>query len=124
MALGTAPHQDNPQMHAPGTPGATPHSTEPRDASQPWLDPDDDKVDWVMLMRCYPHAKSKDDLRAAAMKAGAEVAQAAEAAIASKDVPMSEQLGEPGRTPPPPPAPPARQAAERHAPAHEPKPRD
>ena len=87
MALGTAPHQDNPQMHAPGspgiapgTPGATPHSTEPRDASKPWLDPDDDKVDWVLLMRCYPHCKSKDDLRAAAMKAGAEVEKAAEAA--------------------------------------------
>lgn len=105
MALGTTPHpQQNPQMHAPGTPGATPHSTEPRDASQPWLDPDDDKVDWVMLMRTYPHAKSKEDLRAAAMKAGAEVAKAAEEAKANKDVPMNEQAS--GEAPPaPPPAP-------------------
>jgi hypothetical protein len=108
MALGTTSDpKPNPQMPAPGTPGAKPHSTEPRDASKPWLDPDDDKVDWVMLMRCYPHAKSKDDLRAAAMKAGAEVEKAAEAAKASKDVPMSEQLGEPGMMPPAPP-PPAR----------------
>lgn len=96
MALGTAPHQDNPQMHAPGTPGATPHSTDPRDPSQPWLDPDDDKVDWVMLMRCYPHAKSKADLRAAAMKAGQEAVKAAEAAKASKDVPISEQKASEG----------------------------
>lgn len=91
MALGTAEHKDNPQMPAPGTPGATPHSTPPRDASKPWLDPDDDMVDWVMLLRCYPHAKSKADLRAAAMKAGAEAEKEAEAAKASKDVPISEQ---------------------------------
>jgi len=45
----------------------------------------------VLLMRCYPHAKSKEDLRAAAMKAGAEVEKAAAEAKASKDVPMSEQ---------------------------------
>ena len=84
MAMGTTnEHKDNPQMHAPGTPGATPHSTDPRDASKPWLDPDDDKVDWVMLMRCYPHAKSKAELRAAAMKAGAEVEKAAADAKAS-----------------------------------------
>lgn len=105
MAMGTAPHANNPQMPAsaatpspgiaPGTPGATPHSTEPRDASKPWLDQDDDKVDWVLLMRCYPHAKSKDDLRAAALKAGAEAEKEAEAAKASKDTPMSEQHGEP-----------------------------
>lgn len=110
MALGTAPHQDNPQMHAPGTPGATPHSTDPRDPSQPWLDPDDDKVDWVMLMRCYPHAKSKEDLRAAAMKAGAEVSKAAEAAKASKDVPLSEQKASEDWQPPAPAAHPASKA--------------
>jgi len=106
MALGTTPHpQDNPQMPAPGTPGATPHSTEPRDPSMPWLDPNDDLVDWVMLMRCYPHAKSKADLRAEAMKAGEEAEEGAEAAKASKDVPASEQKGDPAMTPPPPPAP-------------------
>ena len=105
MALGTAPHQPNPQMPAPGTPGATPHSTEPRDASLPWLDPDDDKVDWVMLLRCYPHAKSKEELRDVAMKAGAEVTKAAEAARASKDVPMSEQKQGEEAMPAPPPAP-------------------
>lgn len=109
MALGTSSHEPNPQMPAPGTPGATPHSTEPRDASKPWLDQDDDKVDWVMLMRCYPHAKSKEDLRAAAMKAGAEVEKAAEAAKAAKDVPMSEQSSSEA-----PPAPPAAPAAARH----------
>jgi hypothetical protein len=116
MALGTAEHKPNPQMPAPGTPGATPHSTEPRDASKPWLDPDDDKVDWVMLMRCYPHAKSKEDLRAAAMAAGEEVAKAAEAARAAKDVPAEEQMGEPGVTPQPapPPAP-----APRHPQQHD-----
>jgi hypothetical protein len=102
MALGTAEHQDNPQMPAPGTPGATPHSTDPRDPSQPWLDPDDDKVDWVMLMRCYPHAKSKEDLRAAAMQAGQEVMEAAEAARASKDVPAAEQASREGMPPPAP----------------------
>ena len=53
-------------------PGATPHSTPPRDPAAPWLDPDDDKVDWVMAIRCYPHASSKSELRAAAMKAGVE----------------------------------------------------
>ena len=112
MAMGTTPtSQPNPQMHpsgatpspgiAPGVPGATPHSTEPRDASKPWLDPDDDKVDWVLLMRCYPHAKTKDDLRAAALKAGAEAEKAAEAAKAAKDVPASEQAGEGAPAPPP-----------------------
>jgi len=100
MALGTAPHQDNPQMHpSAATPGAAPHTTGERDPSKPWLDADDDKVDWVLLMRCYPHAKSKEDLRAAAMKAGAEAEKAAAEAKASKDVPRSEQLGEPGATP-------------------------
>jgi len=95
MALGTAPHQDNPQMHASAaTPGAAPHTTGERDPSKPWLDADDDKVDWVLLMRCYPHAKSKEDLRAAAMAAGAAAEKAAEAARASKDVPMSEQAHE------------------------------
>jgi hypothetical protein len=73
------------------TPGATPHSTDPRDASKPWLDPDDDKVDWVMLMRCYPHARSRDDLRAAAMKAGEAAEKAAAEAKAAANVPMSEQ---------------------------------
>ena len=94
MALGTTDHKPNPQGHAPGTPGATPHSTEPRDASQPWLDPEDDKVDWVMLMRCYPHAKSKDDLRAVAMKDAAAAMTAAAAARAAKDVPAAEQKAE------------------------------
>lgn len=91
MALGTSSHEPNPQMPAPGTPGAAPHSTDPRDPSKPWLDADDAMVDWVMLLRCYPHAKSKDELRAAAMKAGEEVEKAAADAKAAKDVPMSEQ---------------------------------
>lgn len=106
MALGTSSHEPNPTMPAPGAPGATPHSTDPRDPSKPWLDQDDDKVDWVILLRCYPHAKSKDELRAAAMKAGAEVEKAAEEARASKDVPMSEQASGDG-----PPAAPVRQPA-------------
>jgi hypothetical protein len=93
MALGTDPHStgNTPMKPSAATPGAAPHSTEPRDASKPWLDEDDDKVDWVLLMRCYPNAKSKADLRTAAMAAGAEAGTAAEAARASKDVPMSEQ---------------------------------
>jgi hypothetical protein len=104
MALGTDPHSTgNVQMQSSAaTPGAAPHSTEPRDASKPWLDADDDKVDWVLLMRCYPHAKSKEDLRAAAMKAGAAAEKAAADARASKDVPMSEQAqGEAGIAPAP-----------------------
>jgi len=96
MALGTTSEpKDNPRMPAPGEPGATPHSVGERDPSKPWLDPDDDKVDWVMLMRVHPHAKSKEDLRAAAMKAGAEVEKAAAEARANKDVPIEEQKGDP-----------------------------
>lgn len=95
MPLGTTSDpKPNPRMHAPGEPGATPHSTDPRDPSRPWLDPDDDKVDWVMLMRCYPHAKSKDELRDAAMKAGEQAAKAAEEAHAAKDAPIEAQKGE------------------------------
>ena len=93
MALGTDPRSPGnvAMQHSAATSGAAPQSTEPRDPAKPWLDADDDKVDWVLLMRCYPHAKSKDDLRAAAMKAGAEAEKASEAAKASKDVPMAEQ---------------------------------
>ena len=116
MAMGTsATSTGNVPMHpSPATPGATPHSTDPRDPAKPWLDPDDDKVDWVLLMRCYPHAKSKDDLRAAALKAGAEAEKEAEAARASTDVPAAEQATEMGAgthaaaTPPPPARQPAR----------------
>ena len=93
MALGTHPQSTGnvPMQPSAATPGATPHSTPPRDPAAPWLDPDDDKVDWVMLMRCYPHAKSKDDLRAAAMKAGVEAEKGAAEAKAAANVPMSEQ---------------------------------
>lgn len=111
MALGTSSHEPNPQMPAPGTPGAAPHSTDPRDPSKPWLDQDDDKVDWVILLRCYPHATSKAELRAAAMKAGAEVEKAAEAAKASKDVPMAEQKSREDWEPPAPARQPAAQPA-------------
>ena len=108
MALGTHPASTGnvpmqPSAATPGgpatheaMPGAAPHSVGERDPAKPWLDPDDDKVDWVLLMRCYPHAKSKDDLRAAAMKAGADAEKAAEAARASVNVPASEQATEMG----------------------------
>ena len=67
-------------------------------------------MDWVILLRCYPHAKSKDELRSIAMKAGAEVEKAAEAAKASKDVPISEQADANALLAPAPPPPPARQS--------------
>ena len=93
MALGTHPQSTGnvPMQPSAAMPGATPHSTPPRDPAAPWLDPDDDKVDWVMLMRCYPNAKSKDDLRAAAMKAGVDAEKGAAEAKAAANVPMSEQ---------------------------------
>ena len=111
MALGTDPHSPGNTPMKPGAatpggpstreamPGAAPHSTGERDPSKPWLDEDDDKVDWVMLMRCHPEAKSKADLRAAAMAAGAEAEKAAAEARASKDVPTSEQAHDEGASP-------------------------
>ena len=60
------------------------------DAGEPWLNADDDGVDWVMLYRCYPHAKSKDELRSQAMAAGKEALKAAAEATANVDLPIPE----------------------------------
>lgn len=60
------------------------------EAGEPWLDPDDEGVDWVILLRMYPHARSKDELRSIAMKAGKEALAAAAKAQANVDLPLPE----------------------------------
>ena len=97
MAMGTTSHpQDNPQMHAPAHAAAAPHDAKV-EIEESKLSDDDDKVDWVMLMRLYPHAKSKDELRSLALAAGKEAMTAAAHAKANKDVPIPAS-NEPGGT--------------------------
>jgi hypothetical protein len=95
MALGTAPHQDNPRMPAPGAE----HKDAPVEFDK------DQPIDPVHLLRLYgDKAKSLEEMRAMALKDAAATQAAAEASVASKDVPPEEQMGEPGVTPAPPPA--------------------
>ena len=90
MAMGTTEHpKDNPQMHAPVREQARAAvEAKADDVGVSVLSDDDDKVDWVMLMRLYPHARSKDELRDLATKAGAAAMENAAKAIANKDVPL------------------------------------
>lgn len=135
MAMGTAPHQPNPTMR-PAPMGKPPSRAEAQkaaadeakarmesqqkalDAGEPWLDENDDGVDWVALYRCYPHAKSKDELRSLALAGGKEALTMAAEAIANADLPVvrtdsdePNKPAEPPAPPPPPPNPP-------HQPAH------
>ena len=108
MALGTAPHQDNPRMPAPGDE----HKDAPAEIDK------DQPVDPVHLLRLYgDKAKSIEEMRAMALKDAVAVQEAAAASVASKDVPAAEQMGEPGVAPPPPAPPPA--ASPRHPQQHD-----
>ena len=95
MALsgGTGSHEPNPTMKP------APDKAKAADITKPFLSEDDSQVDWVQLMRLYPHAQSKDELRTLAMAAGEAALKAAEESKANVDVPI------PGDPPPPPPAP-------------------
>ena len=82
MALGTTDHKPNPQMPAPHAA----HTEAPAafDEKQP--------IDPVHLLRLYgDKTDSMEEMRAMALKAGAETLAAAAASHASKDVPLSEQ---------------------------------
>ena len=127
MAMGTTEHpKANPTMPV-GTP--PPGWAGTQDVSKPYLGERDEDVDWVMLLRCYPNAKSKDELRELALKAGADALKMAEEAVASVDVPVPEldpdgnplppreppRPGQPDtRQPPPPPHAPPQPSREAH----------
>jgi hypothetical protein len=114
MAMATTSHPEpNPRMPAPV-------KADPEDVGEPVLSDDDESVDWVQLLRCYPNARSKDELRDLAMTAGREALVTAAAARANKDLPipgmeMSDkpEPDKPAPTPSPPPPPPPERA--RHA---------
>lgn len=113
MAMGTT-HQPQTTMHpAPTThpPAPGPHMDPPvpgapgvQDVSKPFLPEDFDKV---LMLRCYPNAKSMDELRSMAIAAGETAMKLAEESKAAVDVPVPE-LGPDGqplppKEPPPPP---------------------
>ena len=129
MALSTGTHEPNPQMKpTAATPkgkapdmsraeAAAKQAAEAKEAQEaqqkaletgePWLNADDEGVDWVMLYRCYPNARSKDELRSLAMAAGKEALMAAAEATANVDLPvyMSDDPNKPADAPPAPPPP-------------------
>jgi hypothetical protein len=139
MAMATTSHPEpNPQMHpAPDAEarnkaaqerererekarraGAKPADAPDEDVGEPFLSDDDESVDWVQLLRCYPNARSKDELRGLAMTAGKEALVMAAQARANKDLPipgleMSDkpEPDKPAPPPPPPPPPPPHEPA-------------
>ena len=106
LSAGTGSHEPNPQMkpsaatpkgkaevaakQAADAKAASEAQQKALEAGEPWLNADDDGVDWVMLYRCYPHAKSKDELRKLAMEAGKAALAAAAEATANVDLPIPE----------------------------------
>ena len=134
MAMGTGTHEPNPRMkptaatpasraeasakQAADAKAASEAQQKALEAGEPWLNEDDEGVDWVMLYRCYPHAKSKDELRSLAMAAGKEALAAAAEAVANVDLPIPMASDDPNKPaeppPPPPPAPPPHQPASHH----------